>query len=78
MSNKLRATTKRNKGKNPNNIEELAARARIKRQEVCSEEVNAVLRKHNCTLDIALQLGNQAVKLNAIVALPGAVRVISK
>lgn len=62
----------------PDNIEELAALARQQRVGLCTEEVNAVLTKHNCAFDIVLRVGDQFVKLNAIVALPGLVQVVSK
>lgn len=62
----------------PANIEELAAKARLKRIDLCKKEINAVLEKHNCTLDIALAVGDQLIRLNMVVALPGSVQVISK
>lgn len=77
MSNRLRAIT-RKKDQAPDNIEELAAKARQQRIEKCSKEINAILEKHNCTMDIALTVGTQLVRLNAIVALPGSVQVISR
>lgn len=70
--------SRKHDAKVPANIEKLAAAARIKRQELCSKEINAVLEKHNCTLDIMLMVGTQPVRLNVIVALPGSVQVISK
>lgn len=52
--------------------------ARQEREQRCSEEVNRVLVEHNCQLTVSLQVGEQLVALNRVVALPGMVQVVSR
>lgn len=70
---KLRAVEKETE-----DIEALAAKARVARQQKCTEAVNKVLEEHNCQLQIAVQVGSQALLLSQVLNLPAQALITSK
>ena len=60
------------------NVERLAAQAREKRQQDCSEAVNKLLAEMNCELRVVCQIGDTPVLLDTIFKLPLALNVVAK
>lgn len=56
-------------------IEELAARARLGRQQKCYDEIKDTLAKYRCELQIVVTIGNQQVPLHQVLSFPGLVQV---
>ena len=68
MSNKLRSI-QRTKSNIPENVEELAQKARQQRANTCQAEINEVLAKHKCSLVAVVAMG-QLVPVDSILRLP--------
>lgn len=59
-------------------IEALAAKARMARQEKCTQAVSKVLEEHNCHLVVLVRVGDQGVPLSQILNLPAQAVITSK
>jgi hypothetical protein len=70
MSSKLKAV--------PDDIEELAAKARLAREEKCKEEITRILEEYKCELGVFVQVGEQIVPLAQVLSLPLQMLVRSK
>lgn len=60
------------------NVEQLAAKAKLKRMEDCGKAVEAVLITHNCTLYAGVLVNDQWVKVSQFINLPSAIQIESK
>jgi hypothetical protein len=63
---------------NGQDVEALAAQAKIERQKKCSEGLNKVLAAHNCQFTVLVQVGDKAVPLDQVLSLPLQLMVTSK
>lgn len=78
MSNNIRSLKRKQAAEAPDNIEELAAKARQGRLEKCGDAVNKVLEDHNCTLSVLLRFGDGAVPIDKVIVVPVVIMPVSK
>lgn len=78
MSSKIRSIQRQAKETQEEDIEALAAKARMARQQKCTEAVNKVLEEHNCRLQIAVKVGEQTKPLHEVLNLPAQALITSK
>lgn len=84
MSSNLRSI-KRKAAKPIEDVEEMAVKAKLARQTKCAEEINALLTKYKCTMNVFVPWGTpapneqqQLVLLSSILALSPAIQITSK
>ena len=79
MSNSKQLKRQLTKARTREELEKEVAEEKAKRQTKCSDEVNAVLGRHNCGLSTMVQVSSTTAKpLDEVLALPSQVIVLSK
>lgn len=59
-------------------VEELAAKQKLAREEQCSKEINGLLEMYKCEMRITVQIGQQQIPLAQVLSFPGVLLVVSK